>query len=57
MTTTPKGVPEEHVGPVILDPWDDPDQTDWPNNTLEEVKRGGGVLGPDEGADELPEQA
>lgn len=23
--------PENHLGPIIKDPWDDPDQTDWPN--------------------------
>lgn len=27
--------PEEHIGEAMLDPWDDDDQPDWPN---EEVK-------------------
>lgn len=22
--------PEQHIGPEIPDPWDDPEQTDWP---------------------------
>jgi hypothetical protein len=25
--------PEEHIGDVTKDPWDDPEQTDWPTNT------------------------
>lgn len=24
--------PEEHIGKKTLDPWDDPEQTDWPTN-------------------------
>lgn len=39
---------EKYAGPVILDPWDDTEQTDWPNRTLEEVTDG---VGTDEGAD------
>jgi hypothetical protein len=30
----PDEIPEEHIGEVIPDPWDDPDQTDWPNETV-----------------------
>jgi hypothetical protein len=26
--------PEEHIGPVIADPWDDPEQRDWATETL-----------------------
>lgn len=33
--------PEKHIGPETPDPWDDPEQTDWPqasdNATQEEV--------------------
>jgi len=28
--------PEQHAGEVIPDPWDDPDQPDWPAPTDEE---------------------
>lgn len=31
----PEEDPEEHIGEVIPDPWDDPEQTDWPNETVE----------------------
>ena len=24
--------PEEHMGEVTKDPWDDPEQNDWPTN-------------------------
>lgn len=27
--------PEDHIGDVIPDPWDDPEQTDWPQATEE----------------------
>lgn len=27
--------PEQHIGPVIKDPWDDDEQTDWPNETVD----------------------
>lgn len=27
--------PEEHIGEVILDPWDDEAATDWPNETVD----------------------
>lgn len=26
--------PEDHLGDVIQDPWDDPFQTDWPQNEV-----------------------
>lgn len=26
--------PGEHIGEKIPDPWDDPAQTDWPNETV-----------------------
>lgn len=29
--------PEEHIGPEIPDPWDDPEQADWPQEEQEEV--------------------
>ena len=25
-------VPEKDIGPVIKDPWEDEEQTDWPNS-------------------------
>jgi len=25
--------PEEHIGEEMPDPWDDPNQTDWPTNS------------------------
>lgn len=31
----PDEIPEDHIGPVIPDPWDDPEQTDWPNGRVE----------------------
>lgn len=34
---SPNEDPEEHVGEVIPDPWDDPEQTDWPNETVDIV--------------------
>jgi hypothetical protein len=27
--------PEDHLGEVIADPWDDPRQTDWATTTLD----------------------
>jgi hypothetical protein len=27
--------PEAHIGPVVLDPWDDEGATDWPNETVD----------------------
>jgi len=27
--------PEQHIGEEMPDPWDDPDQTDWPNESVE----------------------
>ncbi len=31
----PQEDPEQHVGPVIKDPWDDDDQPDWPNEKID----------------------
>lgn len=30
--------PEEHIGDIIPDPWDDDAQTDWPNDPDKGVK-------------------
>lgn len=30
----PEEDPEEHLGEVIPDPWDDPNQTDWRTQTV-----------------------
>lgn len=27
--------PEDHIGGVIVDPWDDPEQRDWGNGKLD----------------------
>lgn len=40
---------EKYAGPVIPDPWDDDEQTDWPNRKLEEVVGDGNTVGSDEG--------
>jgi hypothetical protein len=37
------------IGPVIKDPWDDPEQTDWPMNPKGEANGG---LGTDKESDE-----
>jgi hypothetical protein len=42
---------EQHAGMIIPDPWDDPEQTDWPMATAEEVAGNG--LGTDQGNDDL----
>lgn len=31
----PEEDPEEHIGQVILDPWEDPAQPDWPLETVD----------------------
>jgi hypothetical protein len=31
----PNEDPERHIGPVIADPWDDPEQRDWASETLD----------------------
>jgi hypothetical protein len=31
----PEENPEDHLGPVIPDPWDDDKQTDWPTETVD----------------------
>lgn len=31
----PQEDPRDHIGEVILDPWDDSAQTDWPNHAME----------------------
>lgn len=28
-TAAPNEDPEDHIGAIIPDPWDDPEQTDW----------------------------
>lgn len=44
---------ERYAGKVVTDPWDDPEQTDWPNMTIEEVLSSG--VGADQGVDQFPE--
>lgn len=45
-TTNPHPVPDEspeqHIGPQLPDPWDDPEQTDWPSVevNIDDVDRG-----------------
>lgn len=31
----PNEDPEQHVGPVIKDPWEDDEQKDWPNEKVD----------------------
>jgi hypothetical protein len=31
----PEEDPEQHLGPVIPDPWADDEQTDWPTETVQ----------------------
>lgn len=31
----PEEDPEQHIGPVIKDPWDDEQQTDWGDETID----------------------
>lgn len=35
--------PERHIGEVIPDPWDDPEQKDWPDNPKPEEETDGGT--------------
>lgn len=39
----PNEDPEEHVGEVIADPWDDPGQTDWETHSVNLDPRTTGV--------------
>lgn len=54
MSDEPLDYHEEHAGPVIPDPWDDDNQPDWPNKTIEEVMTSGDNVGSDEGSRQLP---
>ena len=31
--------PEEHIGDELIDPWVDPEQTDWPNADEIEIRK------------------
>ena len=42
----------EDIGPVIPDPWEDPEQTDWPMNPTK--KEGQNELGTDQEPDKAP---
>jgi hypothetical protein len=46
---------EQHAGPVIPDPWDDDDQPDWPNKSIEDVTVDGASMGSDEGTPVVPD--
>lgn len=46
-TCDPNEDHEKFAGPIIPDPWDDPEQTDWPMNP--EVKNDGSGVGSDAG--------
>lgn len=32
--------PEEHIGDELIDPWVDPEQTDWPNASKNQPEQG-----------------
>lgn len=38
---------ELHMGEVTPDPWDDSEQTDWPNYDVQEVEEDGDAVGTD----------
>jgi hypothetical protein len=44
---------EKYAGPVIPDPWDDDNQTDWPNQRKEVTD--GDSVGSDEGPGLVPD--
>jgi hypothetical protein len=43
---------EAFAGEVLLDPWDDPAQTDWPMNPTNKEVEDGNSVGADEGHDQ-----
>lgn len=56
MTSEPLDYHEQHAGEIIPDPWEDSQQTDWPNRKIEEVMSSDQPVGAHERPDELSEQ-